>query len=127
MDPSELPRLIADAFADATPKPNLAGDAYAVETESDLYDMTDPVTRATWTESGLRLFLTKIRAAYGEEFYARITSVQRIESDGTESDAAVVTVDCRVCEGPSTVVGQAWIAWNGDGWLQLTCGHSVKA
>jgi len=103
--------------------PNIAGDAFA---EDDLYDMTDPVTRATWTEDGLRLFLTHIREVYGEEFYRRIVNVARVESDARAGDPDTLVVDCATCEGPSTVTG-GWIAVNGDSYLRLSCGHSVKA
>jgi len=124
MNPSEVARLIADA----TPPPTLAGEAFA---EDDLYaDMTDPVTRATWTESGLRLFLAHVREAYGEEFYQRITSVQQIESDGTQGDppSEVITTDCATCEGPSAITGVEWPPWlNGFKHYRLACHHLARA
>ena len=123
MNRAEIARLVADA---AQP-PTLAGAAYAVETEADVYDMTDPVTRVRWTESGLRLFLAHVREMYGEEFYQRITSVQRIESDGSEGDAPaeVITTDCQVCEGPSAITGYWYV--DGFKYHRLNCGHLARA
>jgi hypothetical protein len=115
MNHSEIARLIADA----TPPPTLAGDAYAVETEADLYatpDMTDAATRATWTEEGLRLFMARIRAVYGDEFVQRIASVQRIESDEPR------TILCRECFEREPILGPSKLL----GRVILRCGHTAR-
>jgi len=104
---------------------NAAGAAYAVEAEDDLYaDMTDPATRATWTENGLRALIARLREMYGDEAIDR-AYYARIESDGTESDAAVVTVDCAVCEGPATVTGVEYP--HGFKHYRCDCHHLVRA
>jgi len=106
---------------------NLAGDAFA----ADLPDMTPETTRATWTEDGLRAFMARIREAYGPEFYARITSVQRVESDARAGDAAVEpgrVVDCRECPGPVMVTGtEVYLRDDGPRYWRLACGHLVRA
>ena len=105
-------------------QPNLAGEAWTED------DMTEATTRATWSEAGLRLFMARIRELYGEEFYARITSVQRVQSDAPQGDPPCVggTTDCPTCEGPSTITGTEWPPWlAGYKHYRLDCHHLVRA
>ena len=102
---------------------NAAGAAYAVEAEDDLYaDMTDPATRATWTENGLRALIARLREMYGDEAIDR-AYYARIESDATESDAAACvggTTDCHECCEPQEIT----VRYAGQ--FRLACGHLVR-
>jgi len=94
---------------------NAAGEAYAP-------DMTDPVTRGTWSDAGLAALFDRLRVMYGDEVIDR-AYLARIESDGTQGDLPT-EVDCRVCEGPSEVVGVHSLD---SRWVRLSCGHIAGA
>jgi len=98
---------------------NAAGAAWA-----EPWDMTDAATRATWTDDGLRALFDRLRQMYGDEAIDR-ASVARVESDGTQGDTAA-EVDCRECEGPSTVTGTEYGATMRK-YHRLDCGHLVLA
>jgi len=99
---------------------NAAGAAWFVDEPSDI---TDESTRATWTDAGIAAFLASLRDAYGADFVDRLR-LARIESDAVEGDPAPLTVDCRVCEGPSEVVGAHSLD---SRWVRLSCGHIAGA
>jgi hypothetical protein len=102
---------------------NAAGAAYAVEAEDDVYaDMTDPASRVTWTDAGIKAFLESLRRLYGDDF------VDRLRLARIESDARARVVDCRECGGPSTLDPSTPPQYiHGYKCHRLSCGHSVRA
>ncbi|HEY8663130.1 MAG TPA: hypothetical protein VIL68_05890 [Propionibacteriaceae bacterium] len=102
MNPSELPRLIADAFARSTP--------YAVEAESDLY--AENSAGAAYAEPiDLGPLIEKLRAGGVD------VQVARIESSGPR------TVECPECFEQETILRPS----AHPGHVILSCGHTAVA
>ena len=87
-------------------QPNLAGAAYAVEAETDVY--ADPVD--------LTPLIDRLRAGGID------VSVQRIESSEPRTERVLY---CPECDGePQTVTGTSTVL--GGTHLRLACGHTVR-